>query len=94
MTGTDEATCTALPLDWLFVVTIAVSVPAVVGLTESVTVNAVDVALVTVPTAPLLNTTVFCDGVESKPTPFITIEPELIARLVELAVTAGLTVAT
>lgn len=72
----------------------AVKLPTVVGLIDSVTVNAVAVAFVTVPTAPLLNTTVFCSSVVSKPTPLIVIVPELIARFVELAVTAGLTVAT
>ncbi len=70
-------------------VTIAVKLPTVVGLTDSVTVSAVAVALVTVPTAPLLNTTVFCSSVVSKPTPLMVIVSELIDRFVELAVTAG-----
>ena len=65
-----------------------------VGLTDNVTVKAVAVALVTVPTAPLLKTTVFCSSVVSKPTPLIVIVSELMARAVELAVTAGLTTAT
>ncbi len=83
-----------MPLDWLLVVTTAVKFPTVVGLTDKVTVNAVDVALVTVPTAPLLKTTVFCSSTVSKPTPPMTMVLELIPRAVELDVTAGLTVAT
>ncbi len=75
-------------------VTTAVKFPTVVGLTDKVTVNAVDVALVTVPTAPLLKTTVFCSSTVSKPTPPMTMVLELIPRAVELDVTAGLTVAT
>jgi hypothetical protein len=48
----------ALPLARLLVVTMAVRVPAEVGLVEKVTVSEVAVAEVTVPTAPLLKTTV------------------------------------
>lgn len=73
--------------------TTAVKLPTVVGLTESVTVKTVEVALVTVPTAPLLKTTVFCSSVVSKPAPLIVIVSELMASAVELDVTAGLTVA-
>ncbi len=94
MTGTFVATCTAVPLDWLLVVTTAVKLPTVVGLTDSATVSEVEVAVVTVPTAPLLNATVFCEAVVSKPTPVMVIVSELIPKLLELAVTAGLTVAT
>src|SRR5580658_1720322 len=50
-TGATKATWTAVPLLTLSVVTTAVRLPAVVGLTESVTVSEVAVAVVTVPTA-------------------------------------------
>lgn len=78
----------------MFVVTTAVKLPTVVGLTDKVTVNWLELAVVTVPTAPLLKATVFCDAVVSKPTPLITTVPELMASTDELDVTAGLTVAT
>lgn len=78
----------------MLVVTVAVKLPTVVGLTDSATVSELDVALVTVPTAPLLNATVFWEAVASKPTPAMTIVSSLIPSTVELAVTAGLTVAT
>lgn len=61
------ATCTAEPLPKVFVVTIAVKLPAVVGLVENVTVKEVGLAVVTVPTAPSFNTTVLLPGVTSKP---------------------------
>ncbi len=57
VTGT-VATCTAVPLLTLLLVTMAVRLPAA-GLVEKVTVSEVAVALVTVPTAPLFSTTVF-----------------------------------
>lgn len=73
-------------------VTIAVKLPAV-GLVEKVTVSEVAVAAVTLPTAPLLNTTVLLPGVVLKPAPvMVTVaavdEIEFVTR-----VTAGLTVA-
>lgn len=46
-------------------VTIAVRLPADVGLVPNVTVSEVDVAAVTVPTAPLLNVTVLSAAVVS-----------------------------
>ncbi len=52
-----------------FVVTIAVRLPASVGLVVSETVSVVAVAAVTAPTAPRLNTTVLLAKVESKPNP-------------------------
>lgn len=58
MTGVTVATWIAFPLALLFVVTIAVKLPGPVGLVENVTVRVVAVAAVTVPTAPLLKTTV------------------------------------
>ena len=59
MTGVTVATWIARPLALLFVVTIAVKLPGPVGFVENVTVRDVVVAAVTVPTAPLLKTTVF-----------------------------------
>lgn len=77
------------------VVTIAVRLPAVVGLVLKVTVMDVAEALVTVPTAPLLNTTVLLPGVKSKPRPLIT-TVEALAAMVKpaLALTTGVTRAT
>jgi hypothetical protein len=66
---TDEvtaATCTAALLFTPPLVTIAVKLPAA-GLVEKVTVSAVAVAAVTVPTAPLLNVTKLLPGVVLKP---------------------------
>lgn len=57
-TGATVATCTAEPLELPSVVTTAVRLPAVVGLVVKVTVNAVAVAVLTVPTAPSLKATV------------------------------------
>ena len=68
-TGVTVATCTAVPLLIVLVVTIAVRLPAVVGFVEKVTINEVAVAVVTVPTAPLSKTTVLRPGVGSKPKP-------------------------
>ena len=70
-TGRTLATCTAEPLDVPLVVTMAVSDPAAVGLVLNVTVSDVAVAVVTVPTAPLLNTTVLLLAVLLKPVPVI-----------------------
>ncbi len=61
-------------------VTTAVRLPAVVGLVENVTVSAVEVAAVTVPTAPLLNVTVLLAAVGSKPKPLIVIRGALAPR--------------
>ena len=55
--GVTVATWTAVPLLTPSVVTMAVRLPAVVGLVENVTVSEVAVAAVTVPTAPSLKTT-------------------------------------
>lgn len=70
-TGITVATSTAAPLLILFVVTTAVRLPAVSGRVEKVTVSDVAVASVTVPTAPLLKTTVLLAAVVSKPKPLI-----------------------
>ena len=56
-TGLTFAICVAVPLPTPLTVTIAVRLPADVGLVENVTVSEVAVAAVTVPTAPLLKTT-------------------------------------
>jgi hypothetical protein len=93
-TGTTVATCTAALLLTLLLVTIAVKLPAVVGEVESETVNVVDVAAVTVPTAPLLNTTVLSPGVVSKAKPWMVIDVALAAKFSVTAVTTGKTLAT
>lgn len=88
------ATFNAAPLEKEFVVTTAVRFPSAVGLTANVTVNAVAVADVTVPIAPLLKTTLLREAVVSKPKPLMTMVAELIARSAVLLVTTGFTVAT
>lgn len=93
-TGVTVATCTAGPLAMLLEVTTAVKLPALVGLVENVTVSEVAVAAVTVPTAPLLNTTLLLAAVRSKPKPLIVIVLASAARLLALLVTTGLVVAT
>ena len=76
------------------VVTIAVKLPAVAGRVENVTVNVVTVAAVTVPTAPLLNATLFRLAVGSKPKPLIVTVVKLADKVAVLLVTTGVTVAT
>lgn len=76
------------------VVTTAVKLPAVVGLVDNVTVREVAVAAVTVPTAPLLKTTVFLLAIGSNPRPLIVSVVALAARLEVLLVTTGITLAT
>lgn len=63
--------------------------PTVVGFVENVTVRAVAVAVVTVPTAPLLRVTVLFDAVVSKPNPLIVIVDAFAPRFAVLAVTTG-----
>ncbi len=75
-------------------VTVAERTSADVGLVEKVTVIAVLVAAVTVPAAPLSNTTVLLPGVELNPNPLMTTVAELAAKLEALKVITGLTVAT
>lgn len=75
------------------VVTTAVRFPAI-GFVEYVTVSDVEVAAVTVPTAPLLKTTVLLAAVVSKPEPAIVSVEIFAATLVELSVTTGMSVAT
>jgi hypothetical protein len=78
----------------LFVVTMAVRLPAAAGLVVKVTVSDVAVAAVTVPTAPLLNTTVFCDAVVLKARPVIVTVLALAARPEVITETDGTTDAT
>ena len=74
--------------------TTAVRLPRAAGLVENVTVSAVAEAEVTVPTAPLLNTTVLLPATVVNPKPLIVTIVALIARLTVLLVTTGVTVAT
>ena len=92
--GVTVAVCNAVPLDWLLVVTTAVKLPAEVGLVPKVTVSSVAVAVVTVPTAPLLKTTVLFAAVVLNPKPLIVSVDALADRLDVLLVTTGLTLAT
>ena len=64
------------------------------GLVPMLTVNAVAVAEVTVPTAPLVKVTVLLDAVVSNAKPLITMLAALIAKVDVLAVTEGRTRAT
>ncbi len=92
-TGRTVAIWTADPLLNVLTVTTAVRLPAV-GLVENVTVSDVAVALVTVPTAPLLKVTVLLAAVVLKPNPAITTVLAVSARFVVAAVTTGPTAAT
>lgn len=83
----------AVPLATPFVVTIAVRMPAV-GLEVIETVRAVAVALVTVPTAPLLKTTVLFAAVVLNPEPAIVSVVRLANCSAALTVTVGLIEAT
>ena len=93
ITGMTFATCSAVPLATVFVLTTAVKVPAA-GIVEKEIVKAVAVADVTVPTAPLLNVTVLLAAVVSKPVPLIVIVAALAARFAVAVVTVGATIAT
>jgi hypothetical protein len=90
-TGVIAATCVALPLFWLFVVTIAVRLPAVVGLLPNEMVRAVGVAEVIVPVAPLFNVTALLATVGSNPNPLIVIVEALAATCAVDDVTTGVT---
>lgn len=84
----------AAPCGTPLTVTIAVRLPAL-GFVENVTVSEVEVAAVTLPTAPLLNVTTLLANVVLKFVPAIVIEVALGARLAVLDVTVGaVTVAT
>lgn len=92
--GITVATWTAVPLAIELVVTTAVKPPRALGLVPRLTVSDVAVAAVTVPNAPLLNTTVFREAIGSKPNPLITMLKALMAKLDVLTVTTGFTLAT
>ena len=94
ITGATFATCTAALLGTLFVVTTAVKLPAESGPVLSVIVIEVALAVVTVPIAPLLRTTVLLPAVESNPKPLIVRLVAFAAKLTVLLVTTGITVAT
>jgi hypothetical protein len=70
-------------------VTVAVRLPTDAGLVENVTVRTVAVAVVTVPTAPLLSVTVLLAAVVLNPSPLIVMVEAFAARFVVLAVTTG-----
>lgn len=93
-TGITVATCTAEPLITPPEVTMAVKLPADIGLVLKVTVSEVVVAAVTVPTAPLLNETVLLAAVALKPVPLIVIVAAFAAKLAVELVTVGASVAT
>ena len=86
--ATTVATWTAVPLLAPLVVTTAVRLPAVLRVVKLI-VNAVDVALETVPTAPLLKVTVLLAAVVANPVPAMIREVEPSARLAALGVTVG-----
>ncbi len=91
--GFTVATWTA-PLDFEFVVTVAVILPSDVGRPEMETVRDVDVAPVTVPRAPLLNVILLLARIGSKPNPLIVSVCELAAKSAEDDVTTGVIAAT
>src|SRR5262249_53496486 len=92
-TGVTVATCTADPLPTRVLVTTGVKLPALVGLVVNVTVSEVALAVVTLPTAPPLKTTVLLPGVAEKPTPLMMILLTFAGSTAELMVTTGVTVA-
>src|SRR5262249_39717707 len=92
-TGVTVATWTA-PLATPLVVTLAVKLPALVGLVEKGTVSDVALAVETVPIAPSLKATVLLPAVLEKPKPLMMICVALAARLLVFIVTTGVTVAT
>lgn len=75
-------------------VTTAVRTTGDVGLVLKVTVREVVVAAVTVPTAPLLKTTVLLAAAVSNPNPLIVRVVSSASRLEVLLVTTGTTVET
>ena len=77
-----------------FVTTMAVKLPAVLGLIENVTRSDVFVAVVTVPIALLLKATRFCAAVGLKPNPLIVTVVALADWFTVLLVTTGREFAT
>jgi len=82
------------PLVSVFVVTMAVRLPAFDGFVVRVTVSVVAVAEAIVPTAPLFSDTELFAAVGSNPNPLIVNVDALARRLAVLLVTTGVTVAT
>lgn len=78
----------------LLLVTIAVRLPIEVGFVENVTKREVAVAVVTVPTAPLLKTTVLFAATVSNPKPVMVTVDAFAPKADVLVVTTGATVAT
>lgn len=93
-TGVTVATLTAEPLLTELVVTWAVKLPAAVGLVVNVTLSVVAVAEVIAPTAPLLKVIELFAALMSKPKPLIVMLEAFAAKLLELLVITGVTVAT
>jgi hypothetical protein len=91
--GVTRATWIGAPLLTPSVVTTAVKLPAV-GFVEKVTVSEVAVEAVTVPTAPLLKTTVLLPGVVLKPAPVMVTVAAVEDNEDVTRVTDGVTVAT
>ena len=92
--GTTVATLIGAPFATVFDVTTAVRSPALVGFVENVTSIEVALAVVTVPTAPLLKVTLLLEAVKSKPDPLIVIVLKPAFWLLLLLVTTGRAVAT
>ena len=93
-TGATTATVIAEPLLRVFVVTVALSNPAVLGLEENTTVSEVALAAVIVPTAPSSSETELFPSVLSNPKPWIVTVVALAAIMLDVFdVTTGLTLA-
>ncbi len=93
-TGRTVATCTSEPLAMPLTEMAAERIPAVVGFLENVTVSDEELAVVTVPIAPLSNVTMLCDATASKPKPPMTMFAAAIDASAVLLVTTGVTLAT
>lgn len=88
--GATTAIWIGAPLLLEFVVTTAVKLPAI-GFVPSVTVSEVAVAEVTVPTAPLLKTTVLFAATGANANPLMTTVVAVVDNVLALIVTAGVT---
>lgn len=91
---TDAIWTLVLTLSIPFDVTVAVKLPAPLGFLENCTVKAVAVALVTVPSASLLNATILPKLVDAKPNPLMVTLVASGERLERRLVITGATVAT
>lgn len=84
-----------MPLETELLVTTAVRLPTLGCFASAkVTINSVEVAVVTDPSAPLLNTTVLLVATGSNPNPAIVIVASLAASEAEEDVITGATLAT